>query len=208
MPMNADNILGFSGNTVSLDSFGNNQPNNWVNEVSVFWKMKRRAVWIWELLGNLPISLIKTFEMRHYRSRQAPQALLGQSIQVSATSCLVTASMATVHWPALEGNRISGKTETFNNSTCQYRSERKRWICTKSLNKLSNEMSDLQQVTRLSAPHFPRKPNIASLVSKKIHTTSPCPSNPLLSLDFLFPCFPYFPFPRKVTVYWDTHRKW
>lgn len=97
--------------------------------------MKRWAVWIWELLGNLPMSLIKTFKMRHYRSRQVPQALLSHSIQVSATSFLVTASMATVHWPALKGNRISGKTETFNNSTCQYRSERNGCICTNLLNK-------------------------------------------------------------------------
>lgn len=88
--------------------------------------MKCRAVWVWELLGNLPISLIKTSTMRHYRSRQVPRALLSQSIQVSTTSFLVSASMATVHWPALKGNRISGKTETFNNSTCQYRSERER----------------------------------------------------------------------------------
>lgn len=59
-----------------------------------------------EMLGHLdlrkywetyPILLIKTFKAPQYRGRQVPWAFLSQSIQVSATSFLVTASMATVN---------------------------------------------------------------------------------------------------------------
>lgn len=153
--------------------------------------MKCWAVWMWEILGNLPISLIKTFKMSHYRSRQVPQALLSPSIQVPATSFLVTASMATVHWPALKGNRISGKTETFNNSTCQYRSDRNGGICINLLNKPLIKWVTLSKWTDSVFSTSPRKAKHGIISVPEIHTADICPSNPSLSLDVFLQHFLY-----------------
>lgn len=130
------------------------------------------------------MSLIKTFKTLRDQSQRGPQALPSQPIQDSAASFLVTASMATVHWPALQGNRISGKTETFNNSTCQYRSERNGCTCTNLLNKPTNRMSDPSEWPEQCSVCPPGKPHITSLVSKKIYTIDTCLSNPSLCLDF------------------------
>lgn len=119
------------------------------------------------------MSLIKTFKTRHDQSQRGPRALPSQPIQDSAASFLVTASMATVHWPALQGNRISGKTETFNNSTCQYRSERNGCTCTNLLNKPTNRMSDPSEWPEQCSVCPPGKPHITSLVSKSPRKSAP-----------------------------------
>lgn len=153
--------------------------------------MKCWAVWIGEIWGNLPISLIKTFKMRHYQSRRVPRALLSPAIQAPATSFLVTASMATGHWPALKGNRISGKTETFNNSTCQYRSARNGGICINLLNKPLIKWVTRSKWTDPVFSASPRKAKHGIISVPESHTTDTCPSNPSLSLDIFLQHFLY-----------------
>lgn len=121
-----------------------------------------------------------------------------QSIQVHAPSLLVTASMATVHCPDLQGNRISGKTETFNNSPCQYRSGRNGRICTNVLNKPTSRMSDPPQVTSsvFRVPHG--EPHVSSLMSKQVHTLTP--------VRQLFPACRHLPSASPYISWWLVQR--
>lgn len=159
-------------------------------------------------LRNLPISLIKTFRQHHDRSRQVPRALLSQSIQVSIPSFLVPATMATGCWPAPKGDRISGKTETFNNSTCQYRSERNGWIPTKLLNRLLTKSVASSMWLHPVCRAFPGNARRHIVrVQENLHQWH-LPIKLLAELGPLPSIFSLLTFPLKGKSIWMTYSMW